>query len=133
MPDVVTCVLLHDGKILLLKRSDKVGTYRGKWACVSGYVEEGDKIEDRAFREIEEETGLSRDNLKLEKTGQPDGFFDEAEKKSWRVHPFLFTSDTGDVKIDWEHIEYRWIEPSEIGNYDTVPKLKEVVKSLISR
>ena len=132
MTDVVTCVISHDGKILILKRSDEVATHKGKWACVSGYVEEGDEILERAMKEVEEETGLPRENIKLEKEGSPVNFFDEAEKKSWTVHPFLFTSDTDSVKIDWEHTEYKWINPAEIILYDTVPKLKEVVESLIS-
>jgi len=132
MPDVVTCVISHDGRILILKRSGKVGTHRGKWACISGYVEKGDKIEERAFREIEEETGLSRGDIRLERRGQPVNFFDKAEKKLWTVHPFLFSSATDVIKIDWEHVEYRWIKPSEIASYDTVPKLREVVESLIS-
>lgn len=132
MPDVVTCVLIHEGKILLLKRSDKVGTHRGKWACVSGYVEKGDIITERAAREVEEETGLSNVNAKMEMEGKPVKFFDDTEKKTWTVHPFLFRSNTDAVKIDWEHTEYRWIKPSDIVRYDTVPKLKEVVKSLIS-
>lgn len=132
MTDVVTCVVLHGGKILILKRSDKVATHKGKWACVSGYVEEGDKILERAMKEVEEETGLLRENIKLEKEGSPINFFDEAEKKLWTIHPFLFASDTDSIKIDWEHTEYRWINPAEISLYDTVPKLKEVVESLMS-
>ncbi len=131
MPDVVTCVLLYEDKLLLLKRSNKVGTHKRKWACVSGYVEEGDVISERAMKEVEEETGLSPNSIKLEREGVPVKFFDEAEGKTWIVHPFLFRSNTGDVKIDWEHTEYRWIKPSDIERYDIVPKLKEVVESLI--
>ena len=131
MPDVVTCVIRHEGRILLLKRSDRVGTHRGKWACVSGYVEEGDIISRRAAREVEEETGLSSSDVKMEKEGSPVKFFDDAEGKTWTVHPFLFRSNTDAIKIDWEHTEYRWIKPPDIGHYDTVPKLKEVVESLI--
>jgi len=132
MPDVVTCVLIHGNRILLLKRSNKVSTHRGKWACVSGYVEEGDIISERAAREVEEETGLSSADAKVEREGRPVNFFDDAEGKTWTVHPFLFRSNTDAIKIDWEHTEYRWIKPSDIERYDTVPKLKEVVESLIS-
>jgi len=132
MPDVVTCVLIHGNRILLLKRSNKVSTHRGKWACVSGYVEEGDIISERAAREVEEETGLSSADAKVEREGRPVNFFDDAEGKTWTVHPFLFRSNTDAIKIDWEHTEYRWIKPSDIERYDTVPKLREVVESLIS-
>ena len=77
MPDVVTCVIKHDEKILLLKRSDKVSTYKNKWACVSGYVERGEDVLKRAFREIEEEIQLSKEEIQLLKKGEPIIFFDE--------------------------------------------------------
>ncbi len=131
MPDVVTCVILYEDKMLLLKRSNRVGTHKGKWACVSGYVEEGDIMCERAMKEIEEETGLFGGSVKLEKEGKPITFFDKTEGKTWTVHPFLFRSNTDIVKIDWEHTEYEWINPSEMGKYDVLPKLKEVAESLI--
>jgi len=31
------------------------------------------------------------------------------------------------VKINWEHINIRWINPGEIDNYKTVPKPKEAL------
>ena len=37
---VVTCFLMHQGKLLVLRRSAKVRTYQGKWAGVSGYIED---------------------------------------------------------------------------------------------
>ena len=37
---VVTCFLEHGGEIPLLRRSQRVGTYKGRWAGVSGYIEE---------------------------------------------------------------------------------------------
>ncbi|MDX1746036.1 MAG: NUDIX domain-containing protein, partial [Halobacteriales archaeon] len=53
---VVTVFLRNAGDVLLLKRSDAVGTYQSRWGAVSGYAE-GDP--DAAARwEIGEETGL---------------------------------------------------------------------------
>ncbi|MCD6331545.1 MAG: NUDIX pyrophosphatase [Thermoplasmata archaeon] len=131
MIDVVTAVLKNGDKILILKRGDKVRTYKGKWACVSGYLEENEEALERAYIEIEEETGLKRDDVKLIKAGEPIEFYDEKEKMSWRVHPFLFEAKRGDVKIDWEHTEYKWIYPEEIVKYETVPKLKDVIFNLL--
>ena len=36
---VVTCFLESEGEILILYRSEQVGSYQGRWAGVSGYVE----------------------------------------------------------------------------------------------
>jgi len=41
MLNVVSCLLINEkGKILILKRSDKVKTYKGCWSAITGYVEE---------------------------------------------------------------------------------------------
>ncbi|MFO8132550.1 MAG: NUDIX domain-containing protein [Thermoplasmatota archaeon] len=130
--DVVTAVVTHHGDVLLLRRSSRVRTYRGKWACVSGYLEKGDVPEERAYTEIEEETGLGRSEVRLEKTVSPVAFTDESNEVQWRVHPFLFTATRRDVSIDWEHREYRWVAPSSLERYDTVPRLGEVVNRLLA-
>jgi translation initiation factor 2B subunit (eIF-2B alpha/beta/delta family) len=57
MQPVVTAFLRNRGEVLLVRRSDAVGTYRGKWGGVSGYVETEDPLAD-AYREIHEETGI---------------------------------------------------------------------------
>ncbi|MFQ5925733.1 MAG: NUDIX domain-containing protein, partial [Dehalococcoidia bacterium] len=62
---VVTCFLEHDNKIKLFRRSERVGVYRGRWAGVSGYVEEGNTPYQQALEEIEEETGLGEEDIQL--------------------------------------------------------------------
>ena len=131
MPDVVTCILMYKGKILLLKRSDLVSTYQGQWAGVSGYVEPGDEIEARAIIEIMEETGLHRDQFSLITRGNPIEFYDPAEDRHWCVHPFLFSALTDDIVVDWEHETFEWVDLERLGDYATVPKLKETVWQLL--
>ncbi len=124
MKQVVTCFLKHDSKILILRRSQNVGSFRGKWAGVSGFVES--TPDEQAFTEITEETRLSRDDVELVKTGLPLEV--EGEGKKWLVHPYLFIiKDKGKIEADWEHNELKWIEPHEIKEYDTVPMLKEAL------
>ncbi len=123
---VVTCFLESGGKILLLRRSEQVGSYRGKWAGVSGYVESPPG--EQALIEINEETGLDSSDVILEKAGQPLEIDDEELLTRWIVHPFLFhVKRPGNIKIDWEHKEFRWIDPADIDNYDTVPGLKDTL------
>ena len=55
--NVVTAFLIADKKILLLRRSEKVGTHKGKWAAVSGYLEGSEDPLQRAQIEIQEELG----------------------------------------------------------------------------
>jgi hypothetical protein len=53
---VVTCFLERDSdkKIALLRRSQMVGTYKGRWAGVSGYIEKENTPLKQAFEEIRE-------------------------------------------------------------------------------
>ena len=57
---------------------------------------------------------------------EPITVTDNNNKVSWKVYPFLFRVLKNNIRIDWEHTEYRWIEPSELTKYDTVPMLNEV-------
>ena len=127
---VVTVFLEHNGKILLLRRSQKASTMKGLWAGISGYIE-NDDASAQALREIEEETGLSNKKLKLVHIGQPLEVIEPHKSDIiWVVHPYLFHSNTNLIRIDWEHDELRWISPSEIQSYETVPKLKEALQSV---
>jgi 8-oxo-dGTP diphosphatase len=123
---VVTCFLESDNEILLLRRSERVGTYQGRWAGVSGYIEKNP--DEQALVEIAEETGLGEKDIKLVRKGKPLEIEDEELGVRWVVHPFLFhINDRNKVKIDWEHKETRWITPGDIDNYQTVPMLKETL------
>ena len=123
---VVTCFLESNGEILILRRSEQVGSYQGKWAGVSGYIET--TADEQALTEIAEETGLAQEDLTLIRSGEPLPIEDEKLGIKWVVHPYLFhINDRDKIRIDWEHTEIRWIKPEEIGNYQTVPELKETL------
>lgn len=124
---VVTCFLEHDARVMILRRSEQVSTYRGKWAGVSGYVEEGTTPREQAWTEIKEEAGLDREDVELVKEGQPLEVVDAGLQRKWIVHPFRFRVLKPErIRIDWEHTEAEWIAPEDIGRHETVPKLLEV-------
>jgi len=123
---VVTCFMEHGEKISLLKRSQLVGSYRGRWAGVSGYVEEGNTPYQQALEEIKEEMGLDRGDIELVKEGKPLEVVDEKMDRKWVVHPYHFrVMKPEKIEIDWEHTEIRWIAPEDMGEYETVPQLRE--------
>lgn len=125
--DIVTVFIEYRGKILLLRRSQKVKTMKGKWAGVSGYIEKSEEPIRRAITEIKEETGFTDENIKFLEEGKPLEAADNMRPNNitWVVHPFYFRSNTDDVQLDWEHDTYKWIHPSELEKFDTVPRLKE--------
>jgi 8-oxo-dGTP diphosphatase len=123
---VVTCFLEHDGKVMILRRSERVGTYRGKWAGVSGYIEEGSSALEQAWTEIKEEVGMDKDDVELVKEGQPLEVVDAELDRKWIVHPFRLRVLRPDkIRIDWEHTEAKWVDPEDISRHETVPNLCE--------
>ncbi|MEM3552372.1 MAG: NUDIX domain-containing protein, partial [Candidatus Bathyarchaeia archaeon] len=128
---VVTCFLKSGEKILLVKRSEKVGTYKGKWAGISGYLDE-ENPDKQAFKEIKEEAGLNEDDVELIKKGEALEVLDEAKKVKWIVYPYLFkVKQPEKIRLDWENIEMKWINFEEINFYQTVPKLKEALEKVL--
>lgn len=121
---VVTALLeREDGRILLLERSEKVGSFRGRWAGVSGYLEDPTPL-DQVYREIREEVGLGREALRLAVEGAPVLARDGG--RVFVVYPYRFRTLSGEIRLDWEHVRAEWVEPSEIRRRPTVPKLDRV-------
>ena len=123
---VVTVFLENDGKIAMFRRSDRVGTYRGRWGGVAGYLEPGVTPYQQALTEIGEEAGLGADDVQFIAQGEVVPVEDEALGRRWLVHPFRFrVLSPQKVAVDWEHSELRWIDPVELAEYDTVPGLAQ--------
>jgi len=128
---VVTCFLESENEILILRRSQRVGSYQGRWAGVSGYIET--TADEQALTEIEEETSLSREDIELVRKGKPLTIADEKLGVKWIVHPYLFhIKDRDKIKIDWEHKETKWIAPQDIGKFEIVPRLEETLARVLS-
>lgn len=126
--NIVTVFIEYQGKVLLLRRSQKVKSMKGKWAGVSGYIERQQEPLRQAFKEVHEETGLTNNNIKLLNEGKPlEAVDNPPDNVIWVVHPFYFRSNTNAIILDWEHDQYKWIDPAEIEDYDTVPRLKEAL------
>jgi len=117
---VITCFLRHEGEVLLLRRSEDVGSYAGQWGAVAGHAEGDPAAAARA--EIEEETGLG-DAATLVRTEEPFPVDDAELGTRWIVHPFLFDCSRRDVRLNWETAEAEWVRPTEILRRDTVPQL----------
>ena len=127
---VVTAFLRFEGNILILRRSASVGTYQGKWAGISGYVET--TPDEQVLTEIKEESDLEKEEVSLARKGATVEAVDEELDTKWVVHPYLFDIRNKDkIKIDWEHKEARWIAPDELAKFDTVPKLKEALDEVL--
>ncbi|MFO7792859.1 MAG: DUF126 domain-containing protein [Candidatus Saliniplasma sp.] len=115
---VVTSFIEKSGKVLVVKRSDKVGSFQGRWSAVSGYLERKDPLE-QAIEEIREETKMD-----VELVNNGDVIFARGDNNIWEVHPYLFETQDEPV-LNWENTEYRWVTKEELKKLKTVPKLIE--------
>lgn len=123
---VVTCILQHDDRFLILKRSDKVSTNKLKWAGISGYIEKGETPLETAYKEISEEVQVQ--DPKLLKILPVIRI--RSEGKLWAIHPFHFESATDKIVLDWEHTESQWITMEQLQDFDVVNGLKNLLHDI---
>ncbi|MBI3035014.1 NUDIX hydrolase [Candidatus Woesearchaeota archaeon] len=124
---VVTGVVKSKGKVLILKKSPKDYNYPSRWSFCSGFVKEFESAEDTVLREIKEETGLK---AKIMKKGRMFQKNDKSNGKNWAIMPFLCEAKSGNVKLDHENVEFKWIDCKDIRKYKTVPGLEKDLKVL---
>jgi isopentenyldiphosphate isomerase len=129
---VITIFIKYEDKILLLKRSEKVLTYKEKWNTVAGYLDEIKPIQEKIKEEVIEELGIEENNISSIFIGESYKFKDQKINRTWIVFPVLAElKNKLEIKLDWEHTEYKWIKPEELENFDIVPNLKESLKRVI--
>ena len=114
----------YKGKVLLMKRSRKVRTYKGFWGVASGYVEKDETPPQTALKELYEETGITKDKVEKLVQASPLEVVDSKIKIRWIVHPFrAILKEKPKVKLDWEHTDFKWLPPQKIKVLKTSPLL----------
>lgn len=118
---VVTVFLRNGAEVLLLRRSDAVGSYSGRWGAVAGHAEGAPDAQ--AIEEIEEETGIPGDAVSFVRRGERFPVTDPALDTRWLVTPYLFDADHREVTTNEETTIAEWAPPIEILRRETVPDL----------
>jgi 8-oxo-dGTP pyrophosphatase MutT (NUDIX family) len=106
------------------------------WDLPKGHVEKGEKIEETVKREVEEETGL-KDIEIIEGFKEWIKYFFRAEGKAiFKIVTFLLAeTKTGEVKISFEHIGYKWLpyeKSLEQLNFDNAKKILKKANSFLT-
>ena len=129
---VISTLLIYQQKILILKRSRRVGSFQGYWSCISGYLERNEDPLKTAMREVTEETQKDLTSLSLVNRAGP--FYSETEEIIFESFWFCFDCEDQIISLDWEHDEFEWIDPRDdqyLKNKKVVPWLEKMVQCLI--
>jgi 8-oxo-dGTP diphosphatase len=105
---VVKGLIVHNGKLLIVKRStdDEVGA--GTWECVGGQIEFGENLEDALIREVKEEVSLAItvDQLIYATT------FQTSSMRQVVILSYICEPKTTNVILSKEHNDYCWAPKS---------------------
>jgi len=82
-------------------------------------------------REIEEETGLKNVKVIKKKIGECHHWFEKSTSTFRKTHTeyYYATTDSEEIKVSKEHINYKWVKISEIPEYISSPCLGYIAKS----
>ncbi|MBI2593756.1 NUDIX domain-containing protein, partial [Candidatus Daviesbacteria bacterium] len=76
-------IVLKDGKVLLIKNAAMRDPKKAYWGFPKGHIQEGEKSEEAAVREIKEETGIETEIVK--KLGDSRYVFTKEGQKVFKV------------------------------------------------
>lgn len=103
-------IVLNDGKVLLIKNAAMRDKNKAYWGFPKGHIQEGEKSEETALREVEEETGLKVKIIK--KLGDSRYIFTKEREKIFKVVVyFLLRYISGELKPqNLEVLEVKWVD-----------------------
>lgn len=127
---LATGILINNkGQILLLRRSNINGSYKGCWQFPEGKIEFGEQSEEALKREIKEEANL---NINLAKLLFISASLMYAKGQDYHVIRIVYKVDwNGVIQLDKEHDSFKWFRISDSKLYHpAIDGLSEVMEKL---
>lgn len=116
-----TVLVINNGKILLNLRSDTE-----TWGIPGGSLELGESLEETAFRELKEETGLSAEKMILLTVLSGKDYYFEYPNGDMLysvISLFLAENISGDLEItDGESLKLQYFDFNELPNLESRAK-----------
>jgi 8-oxo-dGTP diphosphatase len=103
-------VILHQGRLLLVRRAVEDSAGAGSWECAGGKIEFGESLEAALEREIYEETGLA---VTTERILYATTLLTSPARQVVLI-TYLCRTSQHEVQLSEEHTDYRWCTTSEM-------------------
>jgi len=123
-----------NGQVLVLKRSPEKDVGANLWEVVTGRLEAEENPEIGVLREIEEEVGLKAEVVMPINT---KFFYRGGKEFPMILISFWCRYLSGEVKISWEHSEYKWLKIDDAINdsdmhffTEEFKRIKQLMESL---
>jgi 8-oxo-dGTP diphosphatase len=122
----VSAAIFRAERVLIVRRG--VPPMQGIYTLPGGGVELGETLEQAVMREVREETGLAIEPLSL--AGYRQVIARDSEGKIERhfvILPFAARYLAGEISLNAELAEAKWLLPSELSGLRTTEGLAEIV------
>lgn len=103
-------VIVHEGRALIVKRSDHDEVGAGTWECAGGKIEFGENLESALVREIEEEVGI---DVAVEKILFATSFNTDPTRQVV-ILTYLCRPNHIKVALSEEHVDYKWATKEQL-------------------
>ncbi len=110
--EAVAGIIVRPGQILLGLRAPHI-TMGGRWDLFGGKIEPGESPEEALCRELEEETSL---RVKPDRLLDVILYEDARGRCLWRCPVYRIVQWNGEVRINEEHVEARWVTPAQMAS-----------------
>lgn len=128
----VSAAILRAGKILLVRRARAPA--QGLFSLPGGVVEVGETLTQAVIREVREETGLAIEPVGLAGFRETIGRDTDGRiERHFVILPFAARWLAGEVALNHELSEARWLHPSDLAGLPTTPGLDDIVATALQR
>jgi 8-oxo-dGTP diphosphatase len=121
----VSAAIFRDGKVLIVRRARSPS--KGVYSLPGGRVEFGETLHAALHREVVEETALKIEIVDL--AGWREVVPSAEGGGHYVIMSFAAHWQSGEVVLNEELDDHRWLAPDALGEFKTTPGLEDIIQS----